>query len=191
MTPQRNTRSSSRFIYEETNEPIKLETTETSESRINPSRKRKHSSSSPLKPSAIKVETISEIESIQPSKPKKRQPAKIEPPTGWEALYSAMKEMRKNISAPVDTMGCERLADKNDTPRVQRFQTLVSLMLSSQTKDTVTAAAIRDMQSSLPGGLNLESILDVEPNRLNEFIGKIGFHNTKTKNVFLSRFSCD
>lgn len=43
------------------------------------------------------------------------------PPVGWEEVYNAIKEYRKNIIAPVDTMGCERLADEpsdNITPQV-------------------------------------------------------------------------
>lgn len=56
-------------------------------------------------------------------------------------------------------------------------------MLSSQTKDTVTAAAVARLTNELPGGLNLEAILDVEPERLDEMIGKVGFHNTKTKYI--------
>lgn len=48
-------------------------------------------------------------------------------------------------------MGCEHLADNQVSARDQRFQTLVSLMLSSQTKDTVTSAAIRGMQENMPG----------------------------------------
>ena len=59
--------------------------------------------------------------------------------------------MRNENIAPVDTMGCESLADRERTPRDQRFQTLVALMLSSQTKDTVTAVAMRNMQENMPG----------------------------------------
>jgi endonuclease-3 len=91
--------------------------------------------------------------------------------------------MRESLEAPVDTMGCERLADRDASPRDQRFQTLVSLMLSSQTKDTVTAVAVRDMQSNMPGGLTLEGVLAIAPEALNAFIGKVGFHNVKTKNI--------
>lgn len=43
------------------------------------------------------------------------------PPVGWEEVYNAIKEYRTNIIAPVDTMGCERLADEpsdNITPQV-------------------------------------------------------------------------
>jgi endonuclease-3 len=97
------------------------------------------------------------------SKPKKarRAPAKkitgrdgsvkIEPPANWEEIYALTREMRNENPAPVDTMGCESLADRQRSPRDQRFQTLIALMLSSQTKDTVTAVAMRGMQDNMPG----------------------------------------
>lgn len=91
--------------------------------------------------------------------------------------------MRSRILAPVDTMGCESLADRNKTPQDQRLQTLVSLMLSSQTKDTTNAAAMRNLQLNLPGGFNLQSLLDVDPARLNELIWQVGFHNNKTRYI--------
>ena len=40
--------------------------------------------------------------------------------------------MRKETVAPVDTMGCGVLGEKT-TPQIWRYQTLISLMLSSQT----------------------------------------------------------
>ena len=97
------------------------------------------------------------------SKPKKarRAPAKkvtgsdgsikMEPPANWEEMYALTREMRNANIAPVDTMGCESLAEKERSPRDQRFQTLIALMLSSQTKDTVTAVAMRGMQQNMPG----------------------------------------
>lgn len=106
-----------------------------------------------------------------------------ESPANWEEMYSLTQEMRRGVVAPVDHQGCESLANVADSPRDQRYQTLTALMLSSQTKDPVTAAAIRKLQEGLPGGLNLESILAVEPDRLNELIGKVGFHNLKTKYI--------
>jgi len=91
----------------------------------------------------------------------RRQPAKklklsdgivkVEPPVNWEEVYDSTKEMRRNVVAPVDTMGCESLAEPTQPPKVQRFQTLVALMLSSQTKDTVTAVAMKRLQEELPG----------------------------------------
>lgn len=43
------------------------------------------------------------------------------PPVGWERTYKAIKEYRRNIIAPVDTMGCGCLAEEpsdNITPQV-------------------------------------------------------------------------
>ncbi len=54
----------------------------------------------------------------------------------WEELCALVKEMQLTgaaASAAVDTMGCERLADKGASPRDRRFRTLVALMLSNQT----------------------------------------------------------
>ncbi|KAK4952582.1 alpha,alpha-trehalase nth1 [Elasticomyces elasticus] len=121
----------------------------------------------------------------------RRQPAKrikgpngtvaVEPPLGWETIYEITAAMRKRVLAPVDTMGCESLAEESRSPLDRRLQTLVALMLSSQTKDTVTAVAMKNLQDNLEGGFCLESLLEVEPEVLNELIGKVGFHNNKTK----------
>jgi len=144
----------------------------------------------------------------QPARKAVKQDGQVEihPPPQWEETYAAVKEMRKKILAPVDTMGCETLAEAHASPRVrppttpslsqtyvltpyppqqdQRFQTLIALMLSSQTKDTVTAAAMRRLQTALPPpGLTLASILAVAPDTLNELIWAVGFHNTKTRHI--------
>ncbi len=123
----------------------------------------------------------------------KRQPAKrivkengeveIEPPANWQEIYDAVTEMRKLHPAPVDTMGCENhMEDDSLSPKVKRFHTLVSLMLSSQTKDTTNALTMQRLRRELPSpGLTLENILECEPEKLNEIIWAVGFHNNKTK----------
>lgn len=133
------------------------------------SRKRKHDpdadvSSSPLSSpprSASPPATRIKPEPDSKPKPARRQPAKrvrgsdggfrVEPPTNWERVYELTREMRAKVLAPVDTMGCERLYDEKAAPEDRRFQTLVSLMLSSQTKDTVTAGAMARLKTELPG----------------------------------------
>ena len=57
-------------------------------------------------------------------------------------------------------------------------------MLSSQTKDTTNAIAMRRLQTELPPpGLTLENILAVDPVTLNELIYAVGFHNNKTRYI--------
>ncbi|KAE8150790.1 DNA glycosylase [Aspergillus avenaceus] len=137
---------------------------------------------------------------------------KIEPPSNWETIYSTVKKMREaNPTAPVDTMGCAELYWRGSSPQDRRFQTLIALMLSSQTKDTVTAVAMQRLHTELGDNgalpakdtiikqetddtylspkplkdstLNLENILAVAPERLNSLIGTVGFHNNKTKYI--------
>ncbi|KAL8853469.1 MAG: hypothetical protein Q9221_001627 [Calogaya cf. arnoldii] len=126
----------------------------------------------------------------------KKQPAKkvldhdsgeitIHPPANWEEIYTLVQEMRKKVLAPVDTMGCESLAEESRSPRDRRFQTLIALMLSSQTRDTTTALAMRNLQTSLPPphDFTLEGILAVSDESLNALIRAVGFHNNKTKYI--------
>ncbi|KAL8825052.1 MAG: hypothetical protein Q9191_004651 [Dirinaria sp. TL-2023a] len=167
------------------------------------SRKRKHGLDTPT----TTVASISATTSVRstPRKPvangkdgkikkAKRQPAKqsindageveIHPPANWAEIYDSVKEMRKTAIAPVDTMGCETLAEEHLTARDKRFQTLIALMLSSQTKDTTNAIAMRKLQTELPHpGLTLENILAVDPVKLNELIYVVGFHNNKTRYI--------
>lgn len=119
----------------------------------------------------------------QPAKRIKGENGRVEPPPNWEQVYNMTAEMRKKVLAPVDTMGCESLAERDRSPVDQRLQTLIALMLSSQTKDTVTAVAMKTLQENLEGGFNLNALLTVEPARLNELIAKVGFHNNKTKYI--------
>lgn len=119
------------------------------------------------------------------------QTATVAPPSDWEEMYDLVKAMRLTgpaKDAAVDTMGCERLALPTASPRDQRLHTLVALMLSSQTKDTTNAVAMRRLQTELPphapdapAGLNLANLLAVDPATLNELIWAVGFHNNKTK----------
>lgn len=146
----------------------------------------------------------SDDDTKQPAPRRQRKPArrttdaagqvKVEPPSDWEAMYEAVRRMRAPggaaYGAAVDTMGCERLADRNASPKDQRFHTLIALMLSSQTKDTVTAVVMKKMQTDLPAykegapkGLNLDNVLAVEPDTLNQMIWAVGFHNNKTKYI--------
>lgn len=75
--------------------------------------------------------SVIKAEDGSPAKIKKgrKQPAKkvvnesgevaIHPPANWEIIYEAVQEMRKKVLAPVDTMGCESLAEDTRSPRVR------------------------------------------------------------------------
>lgn len=209
--PRRTTRSLARFAYAAKDEPTVKDEVRDMEDAIPdlPPRKRRKQESNTASNSSIKSETRVKSEAGQeensPRPRKQRKPArkstnpstgeiKVEPPSDWEAMYEAVRRMRAPggaaYGAAVDTMGCERLADRNASPKDQRFHTLIALMLSSQTKDTTNAGAMARLRNELPphaagapGGLNLDNILAVDPKLLNELIWAVGFHNNKTKYV--------
>ncbi|EXJ83229.1 endonuclease III [Capronia coronata CBS 617.96] len=134
---------------------------------------------------------------------------RIQPPSNWSEVYDIVKTMRqRNPTAPVDTMGCEELYWPAAPPREKRYHTLTALMLSSQTKDTVTAVAMHRLHTELvpmkeeDGGevkkeqsppnkepeakqstLTIDNIIACDPKYLDHLIGKVGFHNNKTKYI--------
>ncbi|KAI6714435.1 hypothetical protein JHW43_003095 [Diplocarpon mali] len=211
---RRSTRSTiSRFTH---NSEVKKEESPESEEALDiediiPSRKRKRAvtsrtptKKSPKRTASIKTQ-VKESVQLSPSKERKvHKPARkvkneetgdveIHPPNGWAEVYAIVKEMRTmgaGRNAAVDTMGCERLSQETVTPVIKRYQSLTTLMLSSQTKDTTNAMTMKRLYTELPAykegapaGLNLENILAVDPKLLNELIWAVGFHNNKTKYI--------
>ncbi|CAL6297989.1 unnamed protein product [Bathycoccus prasinos] len=101
------------------------------------------------------------------------------PPKNWEECLAKIKKMRKNGPlAPVDTMGCEKIAETDDEKQ-KRYRTLISAMLSSQTKDQINHATMNKLIA-----LNkdtAEGILNTTENDLDEIIHQVGFHRNKAK----------
>ncbi|GAA5891567.1 hypothetical protein JCM5296_004260 [Sporobolomyces johnsonii] len=116
------------------------------------------------------------------------------PPKEWERTYDIIRKQRERILAPVDTMGCEQggrdVDAKKDeeekevvSDKDRRLSILVSLMLSSQTKDPVTHAATQNLRTQLPGGLTIEALEGASVEEIDRCICKVGFHGTKAGNL--------
>lgn len=93
-------------------------------------------------------------------------------PSNWETNVENIKEMRKYKTAPVDEMGCHKCTDPKATAKVARYQSLIALMLSSQTKDQVTHAA---MQRLITYGCTPEIIAGTPDDTLEKLIYPVGF----------------
>jgi endonuclease III len=105
-------------------------------------------------------------------------------PKGWQALYAALKVARAASLAPVDTIGCDKLQDKDCTREDFRYQTLVALMLSAQTKDEKTAEAMQNLRSL---GCNAKNMYATPLKTVNENIKCVGFHNRKAQSHHFTR----
>jgi endonuclease-3 len=62
---------------------------------------------------------------------------------------------------------------------------LVSLMLSSQTKDEVTDAAVSNLRAALGGSLTVDAMIEAEESSISEAIAKVGFWRRKTQSVLV------
>lgn len=97
----------------------------------------------------------------------------------WREHYTNILAMRARRDAPVDSMGCERCADPDAPPPVRRFQALVGLMLSSQTKDEVTFAATKRLIAET--GCSPSALAAIDEGELDRLISSVGFHRNKAR----------
>ncbi|RLV93998.1 Endonuclease III [Spathaspora sp. JA1] len=115
-------------------------------------------------------------------------------PSNWVDLYNKVVTMRAKFMAPVDTQGCERMPESISpgisrlNPKVYRFQLLISLMLSSQTKDEVNYDAMQKLQTAMlekgnKDGLCIEAISTCSESDIDKLIAKVGFHNRKANYI--------
>ncbi|GEQ68622.1 hypothetical protein JCM33374_g2290 [Metschnikowia sp. JCM 33374] len=119
-------------------------------------------------------------------------------PKNWHLVYNEIVRMRGLIRTPVDSFGCERLPDtitpgmSSNDPKTYRFQLLISLMLSSQTKDEVNFAAMKTLQEHYTkrgyAGTCLDAILASTEAEIDSCIAKVGFHRRKA--VYIKK-SCE
>ncbi|AET38349.1 endonuclease III domain-containing protein Ecym_2637 [Eremothecium cymbalariae DBVPG len=117
------------------------------------------------------------------------------PPT-FLPIYSKVRLMRTKLVTPVDSVGCamlpvtinEKFGIKKYEmlPKNYRLQLLVSLMLSSQTKDETNAQAMYNLMEycvdklNIKQGITLNSLLEIEEKQLDALIYSVGFHKKKS-----------
>jgi endonuclease-3 len=140
----------------------------------------------------VKQETLDMVEEVKkeevvttPSKNVRSPQAKTpstprQPPKDWESIYELVEELRQDRSAPVDNHGSEALPQRTHGNKTFRFQVLIALMLSSQTKDAIVGETMRALQTH---GLDIDNISETSPEALNALIRRVGFHNNKTKYI--------
>lgn len=99
-------------------------------------------------------------------------------PPNWQEIYENIIKMRTDKDAPIDSYGCERCHDETADEKLRRFQTLVSLMLSSQTKDEVTYAAMERLKAR---GLSVSMIESIGKAELEALLNPVGFYRRKAE----------
>lgn len=94
--------------------------------------------------------------------------------------WKNIEKMRNSIEAPVDTMGVTKCGDMNVDKNTYNYQTLISLVLSSQTKDEMTFSI---MDKLISKGLNINIIQKISIDELKTIIKGVNYHNNKAKYI--------
>ncbi|CAA7260929.1 unnamed protein product [Cyclocybe aegerita] len=174
-------RRSKRIKLEVKSEPVgDMEDLKLASDSVTPKRKRRVIKD---EDSENAVASSSKTPAKSPKKPKSVPQALEKPhpaPSNWRETYDTIKAMRTRFVAPVDTMGCDQAQWKESDPKSRRYATLVSLMLSSQTKDEVTDAAVSKLRAALGGSLSVEAMIAADDSVISEAIAKVGFWRRKT-----------
>lgn len=101
----------------------------------------------------------------------------------------AIIEFRKTSSAPVDTMGASKVGDKKNE-KTYRFQTLIGLMLSAQTKDEINSQAVENLKNGLDGGLTPASLSKANQETVEQLIKKVSFYKNKAERIIEAAKIC-
>lgn len=107
----------------------------------------------------------------------------MEAPPKWKEMIDHIREVRKKFPAPVDSMGCDQCHNSTDKTQDQRVQILLSLMLSSQTKDPITWAAVQKLKENGCG--NVKGLLKAKEKDIEDLIYPVGFYRRKA--VYLKK----
>lgn len=97
-----------------------------------------------------------------------------------------IKEQRKSLIAPVDTMGCSCIPFTKDEEH-KKFRTLMMLMLSQQTRDQITYTTVHNLNESLVKkyneGISPRTVSLLSLDELSSSIKAVNYYIKKAKNI--------
>jgi endonuclease-3 len=126
------------------------------------------------------------IATTEEKKPRRGRKDDLEPsqePKNWREVYALIREQRTHITAPVDVYGPDKLPYSRD-PKQYRYEVLVALMLSPQTKEQPIAQSFANLKQH---GLTIDNIINTDAAVIDKLIYKCGFHTRKA--VFIKQTS--
>ncbi|KAL3672038.1 hypothetical protein V7S43_002702 [Phytophthora oleae] len=107
------------------------------------------------------------------------------PDTRLELLLE-LYEARKTMDTPIDRFGTQVcVAPDVTSAKVERFQLLVAALLSSQTQDPITYAAMQRLHQlgENEEGLTIKTVQDTSEEKLSETLKPVGFYHRKAQQL--------
>ncbi|EGZ24157.1 hypothetical protein PHYSODRAFT_478985 [Phytophthora sojae] len=110
---------------------------------------------------------------------------KVEPDRRLELLLELYKARERTVT-PIDEFGTHAcVAEGVSCAKVERFQLLVAALLSSQTQDPITYAAMQRLHQLGENveGLTIETLLATSEEELSEVLKPVGFYHRKAQQL--------
>ncbi|KAK1931895.1 Endonuclease III 1 [Phytophthora citrophthora] len=125
--------------------------------------------------------------SASPNRPTKLIKTEPEPETDNRLeLLLDLYEARKTMDTPIDRFGTQVCVAPGVTcAKVERFQLLVAALLSSQTQDPITYAAMQRLHrlGESEEGLTIKTVQDTSEEKLSETLKPVGFYHRKAQQL--------
>ncbi|XP_020869102.1 endonuclease III homolog 2, chloroplastic isoform X2 [Arabidopsis lyrata subsp. lyrata] len=102
------------------------------------------------------------------------------PPENWKKVLEGIQKMKSSEEAPANAVECDRTGSFLP-PKERRFYVLIGTLLSSQTKEHITGAAVERLHQN--GLLTPEAIDKADESTIKELIYPVGFYTRKATNV--------
>lgn len=99
----------------------------------------------------------------------------------WLSQLDAITEFRATAIAPVDSLGAAVIPQGSD--KDFRFQCLLGVMLSAQTKDQITSNALKNLRLKVPGGLSVANVINTSEETIRNLIYPVGFYKRKAEYI--------
>lgn len=122
-------------------------------------------------------------------KVEKEEDESVNKATATDGKEELVARQNRMVLARIESVGEQK--KEGVSPKVFRFQLFVALLLSSQTKDQVTAAAMENLRNGLNyatedkrlqterPGLSVATVLATAESKIDELIYSVGFHRRK------------
>eukprot|EP01080_Neovahlkampfia_damariscottae_P009005 gene9005-1104_t len=101
----------------------------------------------------------------------------------FKEQYSLIEKHRENKDAPVDLLGAKATSDDSLKPEIFRYQLLIGVLISSQTKDEVSSVALQKLRDS---GLTIDEMLKLEEKDIQGLLYPVSFYKRKAGYILIT-----
>lgn len=104
--------------------------------------------------------------------------------------FNKIKSFREKSEKGNEVSEDEEIKKSTINDKDKRFQVLISLMLSAQTKDSITEEALKSLNEGIEGGLTASTLSSANISTVKQLIKRVSFYNKKAERIIEAAKIC-